>query len=82
MGLRDINTTFRTKEDGGNLRWKKVILLLLPLLPAVLFLAFFIRPGLGDLSGDSARYLLLGRALAEGRGFVELEKPEAPPHTE
>lgn len=60
----------------------KTVPLLLPLLPAALLLAFFVRPALGDLSGDSARYLLLGRALAQGRGYVELEKPDAPPHTE
>jgi hypothetical protein len=54
----------------------------MPLIPAMLLLAFFVRPGLGDLSGDSARYLLLGRALASGQGYVEIEKPGAPPHTE
>jgi len=60
----------------------KTVPLLLPLLPAALLLLFFVRTALGDLSGDSARYLLLGRSLAEGRGYVELEKPDAPPHTE
>jgi len=46
------------------------------------YLASFISTGLGDLSGDSAKYLLLAKALARGDGFVEIEKPGAPPHTE
>ncbi len=37
---------------------------------------------LGDLSGDSARYVLLAHALASGQGFSEIEKPGAPAHTE
>lgn len=51
-------------------------------LAAGLLLLFFLSSELGDLSGDSARYLLLGQALATGQGYVELEKPGHPPHTE
>jgi hypothetical protein len=43
---------------------------------------WFCTRDLGDLSGDSARFLLLGRALAGGHGFVEMERPGMPAHTE
>ncbi len=33
-----------------------------------------------DSGGDSAGYLLLGEALAQGKGFVDLYKPGMPPH--
>ncbi len=41
-----------------------------------------INPELSDLSGDSARFLLLAQSLAAGKGYRELEKPLEPPHTE
>ncbi len=52
------------------------------LLLLFLYLPVFISGDLADLSGDSARYILLGKALARARGFVEMDKPEMPPHTE
>ncbi len=47
-----------------------------------IFSLFFLSDDMADLSGDSARFLLLGEALSEGNGFAEIEKPGAPPHTE
>jgi len=41
-----------------------------------------INPELGDLSGDSARYLLLAKSISLGKGFREIEKPGDPPHLE
>ncbi len=41
-----------------------------------------INPELSDLSGDSARYLLLAKSIATGRGCREIEKPAEPPHAE
>ncbi|GEM_PF-2570440 len=49
------------------------------------FLAFFlglllISPSLGDMGGDSAQYLSLGRALAEGMGYRDTHLPGTPLH--
>lgn len=46
------------------------------------FMFAFLSGDLADLSGDSARYLLLGKALASGHGFADIEKPGMPVHTE
>jgi hypothetical protein len=51
-------------------------------LVTVLYALALATPELADLSGDSARYLLLARGLAEGRGYVNMETPGRPPHTE
>jgi hypothetical protein len=48
----------------------------------LLYLSVFLSRDLADLSGDSARYLLLARGLAQGQGYVDLEKPGQPAHTE
>ena len=39
-----------------------------------------ISPSLGDMGGDSAQYLSLGRALAEGLGYRDTHLPSAPLH--
>jgi hypothetical protein len=41
-----------------------------------------INPELSDLSGDSARYLLLAKSISQGKGFREIEKPGDPSHSE
>lgn len=57
------------------------LFLLLLIYSAVLML-FFLSRELCDLSGDSARYLLLARGLGQGLGYVDMEKPGTVPHTE
>jgi len=51
---------------------------------ALLFVLYLstINPELSDLSGDSARFLLLAKSLASGKGYSEIEKPDQPLHTE
>ena len=39
-----------------------------------------ISPSLGDMGGDSAQYLSLGRALAEGVGYRDTHLPTTPIH--
>jgi len=41
-----------------------------------------INPELSDLSGDSARFLLLAKSISMGKGFREIEKPGEPLHSE
>jgi hypothetical protein len=41
---------------------------------------FLISPSLGDMGGDSAQYLSLGRALAEGLGYRDTHLPNTPLH--
>lgn len=41
-----------------------------------------LNPEISDLSGDSARFLLLAKSLAQGKGYREIEKPARPPHAE
>jgi len=41
-----------------------------------------LNPEISDLSGDSARFLLLAKSLAQGKGYREIEKPSAPLHAE
>ncbi len=41
-----------------------------------------LNPEISDLSGDSARYLLLAQSISQGKGYKEIEKPTAPPHLE
>jgi len=41
-----------------------------------------INPELSELSGDSARFLLLAKSLATGRGYAQIEKPGDPPHAD
>ena len=41
-----------------------------------------LNPELSELSGDSARFLLLAKSIASGKGYQEIEKPNPIPHTE
>ena len=50
-------------------------------LAAALF-ASTLNRSLGSFSGDEARFVLLSRALAQGLGYIELQTPGHPPHTE
>jgi len=58
------------------------VLFVLAAVIAGIWIGFFHSDGLCDLSGDSARYFLLGKALSDGHGYVEIEKPGLPVHTE
>jgi len=48
---------------------------------AVLYLSSASNELAGNLGGDNAHYLLLAKALAQGRGYVDLYLPDHPPHT-
>jgi len=60
---------------------RKFYIIILFLLVFGLYLSA-INPELSDLSGDSARFLLLTKSIASGRGFKAIEKPGNPPHLE
>lgn len=68
------------KERGGKppLLWVAI-----PVAGLVLCLySITVTDQLGSLGGDNARYLLLADALYQGKGYVEIERLHAPPHTQ
>ena len=62
---------------------KKSLLEIFALAGLILFLAIiYIRPLNGYLTsfGDNATYVLLGKSIAEGRGYRSIWSPGEPPH--
>lgn len=70
---------FRMRENKD---WKFKIALILSF--ALIFALYLstLNPELSDLSGDSARFLLLAKSISQGKGYREIENPSEPPHTE
>jgi 4-amino-4-deoxy-L-arabinose transferase-like glycosyltransferase len=58
-------------------RWKELMLILL----ASTFIYTYTFDTKLDLNGDNVDYYLLGKALAEGKGYTTIWYPDSPPYT-
>ena len=77
------NITKANKKPGVNDKGRKVLHVLFLLTIGVLFVFNYkasFDPKL-DPNGDNINYFLLGKALSEGEGYVDLFPPEPVPHT-
>ncbi len=79
----DLQTVGLNAVKKAMLDKKKSLFEILALAGLILFLAIiYIRPLNGYLTsfGDNATYALLGKSIAEGRGYRSIWLPGEPPH--
>ncbi len=60
---------------------RRIILAAIFLATAALYLSTVSNQLGGNLGGDNARYIMLARSLADGKGYRETYLPGEPPHT-